>query len=66
VEAAVALQMLARHLSTGGDTILLRVGVSSGDMTRVGDDWRGTAAIEAGRLCGEAAGGAILATPSRP
>ena len=32
----------------------LRVGVSTGDMVREGDDWLGAAAIEASRLCADA------------
>jgi class 3 adenylate cyclase/tetratricopeptide (TPR) repeat protein len=58
-EAGVALQLLARRLGVGDG---LRVGISSGDLVRVGDDWVGDAAIEASRLCGEAAGGSILVT----
>ena len=60
LDAAVALQAVARRLVIGGSELGLRVGVSSGDMVRKGDDWLGPAAIEAGRLCAEAAGGSVL------
>ena len=58
LDAAVALQRVARRLAPGPAS--LRVGISSGDMVREGDDWFGTAAIEASRLCAEAAGGSAL------
>ena len=35
-------------------------GASTGDLVRDGDDWLGAAAIEASRLCAEAAGGTVL------
>jgi tetratricopeptide (TPR) repeat protein len=60
LDAAVALQAVARRLAFGGSELGLRVGVSSGDMVRTGDDWLGAAAIEAGRLCADAGGGAVL------
>ncbi len=60
VEAASGLRELARRLPIGDGPDCLRVGVSSGDLLREGDDWLGTAAIEAARLCAEAAGGTIL------
>jgi adenylate cyclase len=59
LDAAVALQRVAASLLLGGDN-RLRVGVSSGDMSRVGDDWYRTAAIEASRLCEQASGGTVL------
>ena len=62
LDAAVALQAVARRLAVGGSEFGLRVGLSSGDMVRHGDDWLGPAAIEAGRLCAEAAGGSVLVT----
>ena len=60
LEAAAALQAVARRLRIGGEELCLRVGVSSGDMVREGDDWMGAAAIEASRLCAEADGGSVL------
>ena len=60
LDAAVALQVVARRFAIGGVEGCLRIGISSGDMVREGDDWVGTAAIEASRLCGEAAGGSVL------
>ena len=60
LDAAVALQAVARRLAVGGRDACLRVGVSSGDMVREGADWLGVAAIEASRLCAEAAGGSVL------
>ena len=60
LDAAVALQVLARRFAIGGVEGCLRIGISSGDMVREGTDWVGAAAIEAGRLCGEAAGGSVL------
>ena len=60
LEAAAALQAVARRLRIGGEELCLRVGVSSGDMVREGDDWLGAAAIEASRLCAEADGGSVL------
>jgi tetratricopeptide (TPR) repeat protein len=52
--------VLARRLAVGGGEPCLRVGVSTGDMVREGGDWLGAAAIEASRLCAEAAGGSVL------
>jgi class 3 adenylate cyclase/tetratricopeptide (TPR) repeat protein len=60
LDAAAALQVLAKRLSIGGVEGCLRIGISSGDMVREGADWMGTAAIEASRLCSEAAGGSVL------
>jgi class 3 adenylate cyclase/tetratricopeptide (TPR) repeat protein len=57
IDAAVSLQIVARRLGIG---VGLRVGISSGDLLREGNDWVGDAAIEASRLCGEAGGGVIL------
>jgi class 3 adenylate cyclase len=60
LDAAAGLQGVARRLAVGGDQLSLRVGVSTGDMVREGEDWLGAAAIEASRLCAEAAGGSVL------
>jgi class 3 adenylate cyclase len=60
VDAATALQGVARRLGVGGSRAGLRVGVSTGELVREGDDWLGAAAIEASRLCAEAEGGAVL------
>jgi class 3 adenylate cyclase/tetratricopeptide (TPR) repeat protein len=60
LDAAVALQVVARRLAIGGASGGLRIGISSGDLVREGADWVGTAAIEASRLCAEATGGSVL------
>jgi class 3 adenylate cyclase/tetratricopeptide (TPR) repeat protein len=60
VDVAAALQGVARRLGVGGSRACLRVGVSTGELVREGDDWLGAAAIEASRLCAEATGGAVL------
>ena len=62
LEAAAELQLLARRLPIGSAEQYLRVGVSTGDMVREGDDWLGAAAIEASRLCSAATGGSVLVT----
>jgi class 3 adenylate cyclase/tetratricopeptide (TPR) repeat protein len=62
LDAAAALQVVARRLAVGGGQHCLRVGISTGDMVREGDDWLGVAAIEASRLCAEAEGGSVLVT----
>jgi tetratricopeptide (TPR) repeat protein len=64
LDAATALQRVAQQLRIGGEASRLRVGISSGDMVREGDDWHGTAAIEAARLCAEASGGQVLVSDS--
>ena len=60
LDAAAGLQAVARRLAVGGSQSCLRIGVSTGDMVREGEDWLGAAAIEASRLCAEAAGGSVL------
>ena len=61
IDVAVALQTIARRIAVGeGGRACLRVGVSTGEMVRDGNDWLGGAAIEASRLCAEAMGGAVL------
>jgi class 3 adenylate cyclase len=60
LDAAAGLQAVARRLAVGGSELCLRIGVSTGDMVREGDDWLGAAAIEAARLCAEAPGGSVL------
>ena len=60
LDSAAALQAVVRRLTVGGSEAGLRVGVSSGDMVREGDDWLGSAAIEASRLCAIADGGVVL------
>jgi class 3 adenylate cyclase/tetratricopeptide (TPR) repeat protein len=62
LDAAAALQVVAHRLAIGGGEHCLRVGVSTGDLVREGDDWLGVAAIEASRLCAEAEGGSVLVT----
>jgi class 3 adenylate cyclase len=60
LDAAAGLQAVARRLAVGDSELCLRVGVSTGDLVREGEDWLGAAAIEASRLCAEAAGGSVL------
>jgi class 3 adenylate cyclase/tetratricopeptide (TPR) repeat protein len=60
LEAALTVQAAARRLAIGGAVTGVRIGISSGDMVREGSDWVGRAAIEAARLCSEAAGGGVL------
>ena len=60
LDAASALQSAARRLTVAGTPDALRVGISSGDLVKEADDWMGAAAIEASRLCAEAAGGSVL------
>ncbi len=60
LDAAAELQVIARRLAVGETSDCLRVGVSSGDMVRESGDWLGAAAIEASRLCADAAGGSVL------
>ncbi len=49
LEAAAALQQVARRLAVGDTEACLRVGISTGEMVREGDDWLGAAAIEVER-----------------
>ncbi len=60
IDVAVALQSVAHRLAVGDSRACLRIGVSTGEMVRDGDDWLGAAAIEASRLCAEALGGDVL------
>ena len=60
VDVAAVLQGVAGRLGVCGTRACLRVGVSTGELVREGDDWLGAAAIEASRLCAEAEGGAVL------
>ena len=60
LDAASVLHHVAARLSFGGGIGHLRIGVSSGDMVREGDDWMGAAAIEASRLCAAAEGARSL------
>jgi class 3 adenylate cyclase len=58
---AVSMQQAVEaHNRTAPAPIGLRVGVSSGEVTREGDDYFGDAVVEAARLCGAAAGGQVL------
>jgi hypothetical protein len=43
LDAAAGLQGVARRLAVGGSELCLRVGVSTGDMVREGEDWLGAA-----------------------
>lgn len=44
----------------GGTPVELRVGLSAGDVSQVGDDFFGTPVVEAARLCGAASGDEVL------
>jgi class 3 adenylate cyclase/tetratricopeptide (TPR) repeat protein len=58
---AVAMQQaVERHGATTGLPLLLRVGVSAGELVRESDDYFGEPVIEASRLCASAVGGQIL------
>jgi len=60
---AVAMQQLVHRDNAGAEHQLgLRVGLSSGEATREGDDYFGDPVIEAARLCAKAGAGQILAT----
>lgn len=64
IGAAVSAQRtLARHNRTHpeGEWLMMRVGVSAGDVTFESHDVFGTPVIEAARLCAAAEGGQILA-----
>jgi class 3 adenylate cyclase len=61
LDAAAALQAVAPRLAVRGRELCLRVGVSTGDLVREGDDWLGSAAVEASRLCADAALPRIIA-----
>ena len=63
VAAAVAIQQaIDRHNRAGGTPILVRIGVSAGDVVFEDDDCFGTPVVEAARLCSAAQGGQILAS----
>ncbi len=58
---ASAMQSAVRRDGEASGTMLgLRVGVSCGEVTHEGDDYFGTAVIEAARLCAKAEAGQIL------
>src|SRR5262245_25281259 len=44
LDAAAGLQAVARRLAVGGSELSVRIGVSTGDMVREGEDWLGAAA----------------------
>jgi class 3 adenylate cyclase len=63
LSCAVAMQQVVHRDNTGADRPLgLRVGLSSGEASREGDDFFGDPVIEAARLCALAKGGQILAS----
>jgi class 3 adenylate cyclase/DNA-binding CsgD family transcriptional regulator len=62
VACALDMQRRVDAAPDGGDAGRLRVGISAGDAEVDGSDYFGTPVVEASRLCGEAAGGQILAT----
>jgi class 3 adenylate cyclase/tetratricopeptide (TPR) repeat protein len=60
---AVAMQQAVHRDNVGAERRLgIRVGLSSGEATKEGDDYFGDPVIEAARLCAKADGGQILAT----
>jgi class 3 adenylate cyclase len=60
---AVGMQQGVHRNNAGSERPLgLRVGLSSGEATREGDDYFGDPVIEAARLCARAEGGQILAS----
>ena len=61
LECAAAMQSAVHRDGEASGTMLgLRVGVSCGEVTQEGDDYFGTAVIEAARLCAKAEAGQIL------
>jgi class 3 adenylate cyclase len=61
VQAAVALQQsVGRRNRRRKPELLIRVGISHGDVNADGDDFFGRCVVEATRLCAAAAGGQIL------
>jgi len=63
--ATAAQQVVACRPIAGVDTgVLLRVGISTGDVEPDGGDWFGPAAVEASRLCARAGGGQVLMAES--
>jgi len=58
--AVVMQQLVERHGATADLPLLMRIGVSAGELVREGDDYFGEPVIEASRLCGDADGGQIL------
>ena len=63
VDCAVGMQQsMERHNRRGGEPLLLRVGLSAGDVVEQDSDYYGVAPIEASRLCDVAEGGQILAS----
>ena len=62
VAAALALgDVSAEVLAATGVDVVLRVGLSAGDVVAAGDDWYGTPVVEAARLCAAAADTQVLA-----
>lgn len=61
ISAAVTMQRaIARHNRRHPDVELgVRIGISIGEVAPVGDDWFGTAVVEAARLCAACDGGEI-------
>ncbi len=53
-------QAVGRHNTSAELSLLLRVGISAGEVVREADDYFGEPVIEASRLCGRADGGHIL------
>ena len=63
VAAAVAIQQaIGRHNRSGAAALVVRIGISAGDVVFEKDDCFGTPVIEAARLCAVAQGGQILAS----
>lgn len=61
LECAVAMQHAVERSSAAANLpLLMRVGVSAGEVIRDADDYYGEPVVEAARLCGRAEGGQIL------
>jgi class 3 adenylate cyclase/DNA-binding CsgD family transcriptional regulator/tetratricopeptide (TPR) repeat protein len=61
--AGIALQQAVRRAAQPeGDDLLMRIGISAGEVTADDGDVFGTTVVEASRLCGAAAPGQVLAS----
>ncbi len=62
LDCAISLQRRTDLDADGDEPLALRVGVSLGEVTREGDDYRGITVVEAARLCAAADASQILTT----
>jgi len=63
LSCAVAMQQaIERHNRRSPDPLVIRIGISTGDVTVEDSDYFGDPVVEAARLCSVAQGGQILAT----